>query len=224
MQLHDFSHNNQISKPLHHYLPIYQSLNPCDIAQRCNLGFNGGVYGGVHGGSAFNLRLLGTEYRIPHPEFALLDSSGRETAHPDEHILILRYLCEGKWFPSQGKRLSYHEIPWGEVYYRNFEGRCIKRCAFAFGRDIAAFKRLFERNPQLRSEAQKAGDASYRLEFINDLYITIILWQPDDEFPPSAQILFDDNFVYAFSAEDLAVVGDVLITRLKLHVRQEELL
>ena len=203
MKMHDPLRNNQINKPMRHFLPIYQSLDPAEIARRCNLEFND---------EEFSLRLLGAEYSVPHPGFALC---GKDTADPDELILIIRYLCEGKWFPFQGRQLSYHEIPWGEVYYRNFERHCLKRCAFAFGRDTAAFTRMIQCNPQLRAEPQKTGDASFRIEFINDLYITIILWQGDDEFPPSAQILFDDNFVFAFTAEDLAVAGQVIINRLK---------
>jgi hypothetical protein len=50
---------------------------------------------------------------------------------------------------------------------------------------------------------------------MNGLFISLLIWAGDDEFPPSAQILFDDNFVFAFTAEDLAVVGEVTISRLK---------
>jgi hypothetical protein len=201
-------------------MAIYQELDPNEIAQRCNVDFNSET-------SSFNFRILGTEYRVPHPAFALLDSFGKESANPYEHILLLRYLCEGKYFPSGGKRLSYNEFPWGAVYYRNFEGRCLKRCANAFGRDIPAFVKMLEKNPQLHavpissgnafseSTAFAEGTASYRLEIINGLYVTMILWQADEEFPPSAQILFDDNFVFAFTAEDLAVVGDILVEHLK---------
>lgn len=42
-----------------------------------------------------------------------------------------------------------------------------------------------------------------------------ILWAGDEEFPPSAQILFSDNFPLSFEAEDLAVVGDISIGTLK---------
>ena len=206
------SMNNQTGKPLEHYQSIYKNLDPQEIAQRCNLEFNCNT-------STFNLRILGTEYRVPHPQFALLDTDGKEPADMYEKILFLRYLCEGKWLPSQGKKLSYNEIPWGQVYYRNFAGRCLQRCAVTFGREIAAFVQMMEQTPQLRAEAQKAGDASYCLEFTNNLFVTIILWQGDDEFPPSAQILFDDSFVFAFTAEDLAVVGDILISRLKSMLR-----
>jgi hypothetical protein len=206
--------NNQTGKPLRHYLSIYQDLDPKEIAQRCNVEFNSAT-------SSFDLRVLGTEYRVPHPDFTLLDTAGKESVNPYEKILFLRYLCEGKFFPSQGEQLSYNEFPWGGVYYRNFEGRCLKRCANTFGRDIPGFVKMLEKNPQLRAvpissgPAFAEGTASCRLEFINGLYVTMILWQADEEFPPSAQILFDDNFVFAFTAEDLAVAGEILLDHLK---------
>jgi hypothetical protein len=197
-------------KPLEHYSNIYKNLDPLETAQRCNLSFD-------EKDGAFNIRIVGEEHRALFPEFALLNSAGNEVENPYEKILFIRYLCEGKYFPARGKQLSYNEIPWGNVYYRNFKGRCLKRCASAFGKDIPSFKNIMELNKELRAGLLPQGDAGYRFEFINDLFVSIILWGPDDEFPPSAQILFDDNFVFAFTAEDIAAVGEVLIERLKQY-------
>jgi hypothetical protein len=199
-------------KPLEHYAGLYKNLNPQEIERRCNLSFD-------EKNSAFSLRILGKEHRALYPQFALMDVEGETVKSPYENILFLRYLCEGKYFPTQGKQLSYNEIPWGNVYYRNFEGRCLKRCAMNFGKDIPAFKNLMEKNPQLRATDLGKGDAishaGYRFEFLNGLFVSILLWGADDEFPPSAQMLFDDNFVFAFTAEDIAVVGEVIIEGLK---------
>lgn len=192
--------------PFEHYAQIYQTLDPAEISQRCGLPFADG---------AFSLRIMGSEHRVTFPAFHIIDPENAEITDPYEKILFIRYLCEGKLFPSQGGRLAYNEIPWGNVYYRNFEGRCLKRCAFTFGRDIPAFRERIARNATLNAEPINTGDAGYRFEFINGLFITLSIWGADDEFPPSAQILFDDNFVFAFTAEDLAAVGDTLINRLK---------
>jgi hypothetical protein len=48
--------------------------------------------------------------------------------------------------------------------------------------------------------------------------MSIIVWPGDEEFPSSAQILFDDNVPAAFSAEDLAIFGEVALGRLKPHL------
>jgi hypothetical protein len=43
----------------------------------------------------------------------------------------------------------------------------------------------------------------------------ILVWEGDDEFPSSAKMLYDETVVFSFSAEDVAVAGDILIARLK---------
>jgi hypothetical protein len=202
------SSDRKTGVPFAHYSGVYDSLDPEEISRRCGLPFD-------RAASAFTFRILGEEHRALYPGFVLLDSAGETVSNPYENILFIRYLCEGKYFPAREKRLAYNENPWGGVYFRNFESRCLRRCAQSFGGDIPAFKNIFEQNPRLQAEPLPVGDAGYRFEFINGLFISLILWGADDEFPPSAQMLFDDNFVFAFTAEDLAVAGEVLVERLK---------
>lgn len=111
-----------------------------------------------------------------------------------------------------GKFLTYREMPWGSVYNDNFTGRCIKRLAFAYGNSQEQFAGIME---ALGARRIKGGDIAYELELLNGLLIHYLLWAGDDEFPPSSQILFSDNFSSAFTAEDMAVVGDVTINAMK---------
>ena len=59
------------------------------------------------------------------------------------------------------------------------------------------------------------GDAAYEIEIFPGYQIQKILWEGVEEFPPSSQILFSDNFPISFQAEDMAVMGDVIIGSLK---------
>jgi hypothetical protein len=137
--------------------------------------------------------------------------------NPYEKLLIIRYLTEGAYALPSGKLVSYEELPWGSVYMRNFRGRVIGRLAREFGRGPEAFPDIIESMPGLNYEKISVGDHGYRIEFIDNIYISVIYYEGDDEFPASFQALFDDNIKYAFTAEDVAVVGDVLIGRLKAH-------
>ena len=140
-------------------------------------------------------------------------SVGPSSARSCAKILVLRYLTEGGAAPSTGKFLTYREIPWGEVYFKQFQGRCLFRLAFGFGGKLDAFREIMER---VGAQAISSGDVGYELEFMKGLFVRLILWAGDDEFPPSAQILFSDNFPAAFTqGEDMAVVGDVTIDMLK---------
>jgi hypothetical protein len=196
-----------------HYQGLYEKLDPLEAAERCGLSFEQTG----EGRGFFLLRLMGTDYRAEFPAFDLRSAQGPGEPHRDlaEKILLSRYLCEGRRAPSRGEQLSYNDVPSGPLYYRNFEGRCLKRAAFAFGNDPALFRRIVEGLPGLCFEALNKGDAGYRFEFLKGFFMSLMIWAGDEEFPPSAQMLFDDNFVLAFAAEDLAVVGEVVIRRFK---------
>jgi hypothetical protein len=215
---------------LDHFRAVYQTLDSAGIARRCALPFLGEK-------SAFALRIMGSEYLVPFPDFDLLPLPGNgpppgsKAPRDDERILFLRYLCEGKYTEALGKQLSYREIPWGELYYRNFEGRCIRHLARTFGNDPELFRKVMEGNPGLRAQRLDRGKPDlpppdggasgpvthlgYRFEFCSGLYMSFLIWAADEEFPPSAQILFDDNIPAAFTAEDLAVACGAAVGRLK---------
>ncbi|MDR2521288.1 MAG: DUF3786 domain-containing protein [Spirochaetaceae bacterium] len=189
---------------IEHFSRIYRELDAGEIAARCKLPFSGGT---------FSLRLMGQEYMAGFPVFTLEAADGGGEAALAVRALVLRYLCQGRWARAAGRRLSYREVPWGETYFANFEGRCIKRLAALAG-DPEGFCRFFEHTPALRAE-KLPTQLGYRFEFLSDLFFTFILWPGDDEFPAQAQILFDDNIPAAFTAEDLAVAGDIAIGTLK---------
>jgi len=126
--------------------------------------------------------------------------------------LTIRFLLNGAEASGTGKFKTYREMPWGEVYLRQFDGRCIKRLAFSYGNRIKDFQAIME---HMHCVPVKHGDIAYQLEIFPDYLVQMILWEGDDEFPPSSQILFSDNFPISFQAEDMAVMGDVIIGSLK---------
>ena len=198
--------------PYEHYMEIYRGLNPEDISSRANIPYNAES-------RTFTLCLMGVTYQVSWPDYEVrhLDREdlqyypleGAATAR----ILVLRYLTEGAAAPATGKFLTYREVPWGEVYFKQFQGRCLFRLAYGFGNKLQKFREIMEK---LGARKLPHGDAGYEFEFLNGLYLQFLLWEGDEEFPPSAQILFSDNFPVAFvMGEDMAVVGDVSIGALK---------
>jgi hypothetical protein len=195
--------NNKEDVPLEHYAAKFAQLDPVAVSARTGLVFDGAR-------RIFGLRLMGTEYAIGHPDGAV--SPG--TMRANERILLLRYLCKGVYKPMAGQRYSYHEVPWGNTYFRQFEGRVLKRAAYTFSGDLESFRQKVEASG-IPAERIPQSDAGYRFMFLDGFFVTLMLYAGDDEFPPSAQMLFDDNFIGAFTAEDMAVVGEIVIQRLK---------
>lgn len=202
--------NNKESAPLKYYANLYARLDPTEASNRCGIPYDEKT-------GRFSLKLMGEDLSVSHPDFAVYREDGTKSENSPISILLIRFLIEGRIVPATGRNLTYRDIPNGEAYYANFLGRCIKRLARTCGSDIRKFSKAME---DMGAERVKMGDCAYRFEFINNLYMTFILWEGDDEFPPSAQILFDNNFPFAFSAEDVAVIGDVSIEYVSRRMKQ----
>ena len=207
-----YEKDNKERVPLEHYLNAYKKLDPKEAAARCNVEYD-------EEKQQFHIRLMGYRYLVDFPEFAVHKEDESEEGvfllldMVPAQIIVLRFLISAQMVKSSGKYLTYREVPWGEVYFRQFEGRCLMRLKFGFGTKLDKFAEGMEKIPG--AEKLSLGDVSYEFEFINGLHVRFILWAGDEEFPPSSQILFEDNFPYAYQAEDLAVVGDISITTLK---------
>ena len=207
-----YEKDNKERIPFEHYLSEYQKLDPKEAAKRCGVEYD-------EERQQFHIRLMGYRYLVDFPEFAVHKEDEDEEGTfllldmVPAKIIVLRFLLSAQVVKSSGKYLTYREVPWGEVYFRQFEGRCLMRLKFGFGFKLDKFAEGMEKRPGVKKLS--LGDVSYDFEFINGLHVRFILWAGDEEFPPSSQILFEDNFPYAYQAEDLAVVGDISITTLK---------
>ncbi|MCD8346557.1 MAG: DUF3786 domain-containing protein [Lachnospiraceae bacterium] len=206
-----YEKDNKERVPFEHYLAEYQKADPDEVSAR-----TGAIW--LKDSSEFLITFLGVEYAIHYPDFSI--RIARKTDRPTAltqisaaRTLVIRFLVECCKAGSTGKFLTYREVPWGEVYYRQFCGRCLARLAYSYGNRLEAFCIAMEK---LGAKKISAGDAGYEIELFDGYFIRFQLWSGDEEFPPSSQILFSDNFAAAFHAEDLVVACDVIIGALKL--------
>ena len=192
--------NNKEGKPLEYYFARYQAADPEEMSLRTGLPWDG---------ATFSVTFLGKIYMLSHPDYTVV---GPEPLSNAERILLLRYLLEGRGVLPGGQFLTYRDFPWGDVYLQQFTGRCIKRFAFSYGFKPERLNRIMEQMPAKRLSR---SDCGWEVELMPGLGVQLLLWVGDDEFPPNAQILFSDNFRYAFTAEDLANIGDIILDRMK---------
>ena len=163
---------------------------------------------------------MGHEYAVACPVFTVRPLDLPE-GEPDlfrssipAQMFLLRYLLEGQYVQGSGKFMTFREVPtYGELYIQPFTGRCLKRLTYGFGYKLNAFAEAMERIPGVKKLSM--GDVSYEFELVNGYHMQFIFWEGDDEFPPSAQILYSDNFQFGFHAEDMVVAGDLSITTVK---------
>ena len=196
--------NHKEEVPFSHYEELFRKLNPEETAARLDY---------VNwDGSAFSLTLLGREYKIRWPEYAIQATDGGKLPPLPVQTFLLRLLLEGQDVKWCGTWKTFREMPWGEMYHKPYTGRVLTRAAFTFGTRLNAFRAAAEK---LGGISAGHGDAGYQFQFLGPYQMQILVWEGDDEFPPNAQVLYTENFADGFSAEDRVVAGDILIGHIK---------
>ena len=198
--------NNKEEVPFSYYEGLFRDLKPEEAAQRT---------GAKWDGKEFYVNLLGRDFAISHPQYAIRAVDGGTLPPLPTQTFLLRYLLEGKETPWSGQWKTFREMPWGELYIKPYTGRVLTRAAFTFGTRVAAFRAACEK---VGATPVSHGDAGYLLPMIGGYQMQILVWEGDDEFPPNAQILYSDNFSEGFAAEDRVVAGDILISTIKANM------
>ncbi|CAH2213291.1 DUF3786 domain-containing protein [Tepidibacter aestuarii] len=160
----------------------------------------------------FTLKLINKTYKVKYPSGDTYNENGEEVSSYIIKIMILRYLVNGKGISQTGKDITFKDINGGHVYYKNFYNRTISRLAKIYGNNLKRFEQDFE---NIECEKRNMGDLAYKFEFLKNVFFTFVVWEGDEEFNPSANVLFDSNIEYYFNAEDLAVMVDIVITFIK---------
>ena len=196
--------NHKEEVPFAHYEVLFRALNPQAVLSR--------LPDTQWDGAEFTLRLLGREFAIAHPGYAIRALDGGAVPPLPTQTFLLRYLLEGKNIKWNGQWKTFREMPWGEMYIKPYTGRVLTRAAFTFGTRLAAFRAAAE---SLGGLPLPNGDAGFQFDLIGGYRMRILVWEGDEEFPPNAQVLYSDNFAEGFAAEDRVVAGDLLISAIK---------
>lgn len=163
----------------------------------------------------FEVRFWGKDHLIEYPRIAVREAETREEPSIVAQIIILHYLIHADGTPPANQWVSFHELPGGRAYYPAFQARANSRLARAFGDDLEGFIAAAE---ALGGERLTYGDASFLFRILPRLWMAVVLHLADEEFSPSANVLFDATAANYLPTEDLAVLGGMLAERL-LKVR-----
>lgn len=199
--------NHKEEVPFSFYEEKFRQLQPENVLERLS--------GVAWDGKEFTLTLLGRAFAISHPDYAIRALDGGVLPPLPTQTFLLRYLLESRDVAWRGEWKTFREMPWGEMYITPYTGRVLTRAAFTLGTRIAKFRAAAEK---MGAEPVPHGDAGFRFTLVGGYEMQILVWEGDEEFPPSAQVLYSDNFAEGFAAEDRVVAGDILISTLKANM------
>jgi len=153
---------------------------------------------------------FGEPVSISMPEVTLTYENHKEV-HFREQILILHYINKSAGTALAGEWISFKDVPSGEFYYGPFKSRSIDRLAKAFGRQP---EKLIEAGKLLGGAVAPYGDYAVTLKALPKAPVLLTVWEGDEEFASTANILFDRGVNEYLVTEDITVLSEVAVTRL----------
>ncbi len=186
------------------------SLRGMDLEERSKKA--GADYQKGEGGENIIINFFFELYHIKFPQ-AEFYSPSKKAVSLVTRILVLHYLIKADGSPCTGKWVGYKDIPGGLLYAGVFARRVTEPLVRKFGRSGESFKEI---GTKLGGKSVGVGDASFVLQVLPLIPIQYVLWEGDEEFPPTVQLLFDASVDHYLPLEDIVVLGQVATGRL-LH-------
>jgi hypothetical protein len=167
----------------------------------------------------FQVPFFGALHLIHWPAGRVLRVADEEPADIATSLVLLHYLLTADGTPMGNRWISFRELPGGLGYNAAFQGRANTRLAHAFGVDLGAFESAAQ---ALGGERLAFGDASTLFRVLPRMWLAVVLYLADEEFPASANVLFDAAASHYLPTEDLAVVGGMVASRMIKAARSKK--
>ncbi len=163
------------------------------------------------GHNYFMLPFLGKRYTITYPQGRI---KGPDDKEPELQlrIIMLHYLSHAQDVSLVHEWISFRDLPGGNIYMEPFTKRAIKPMVEYFGNQPQT---LVKASSSLGGRSSDIGDFSVVLKVFPRVLLALVLWEGDEEFPPSGNILFDGSAAYFLPTEDYAIICEYLVRLLK---------
>ncbi len=151
-----------------------------------------------------SIHILGNDLLISQTDYSVLDKQNGKPAHPIDRILALHYLLCDIVVKENGELVSFSDLPGGQFYLEPFRSRTVVPLEKNICNNIELLK---ERLARYEWEQVYYGDFGARILAIGKIYITLVYRTGDEEFPPSAEILFDSIIARVFNTDDVSALA-----------------
>jgi hypothetical protein len=178
--------------------------NPGQMAARARVAYD-------EAEKMFIVPFLGGEYRVGYPG-GTVERAGADRVPLEVQVLILHYLTGASGIPSNGRLISFKELPGGSIYTGPFAQRAVNPLVKIFGN---VPDKLVEAAARLGGSKYNLGDVAVMVPFFPLIPLVYVLWLGDEEFPPSGNVLFDSTASSHLATEDYAVMAGMGVFELK---------
>ena len=164
--------------------------------------------------SQVQIAFFGTHYHVQWPSGAAARASDQKEPDVATRLLLMHYLITADGTPMASRWIAFRNLPGGLGYDAAFQRRASAPLAQAFGTPGHGQTSFEVAARILGGERLRFGDAAFCFRLLPRVWLAVVLYVADEEFPASANVLFDAAAEHYLATEDLAVLGGMLAGRL----------
>ena len=183
----------------------FAALDPVAAASRASVAFD-------QEAGVFRVPFLGRDYLVGFPDGEINAAGGGEEVSLTSRVCLLHYLNHAGDAPLEGRYVTFKELPNGSIYVGPFNNRAVRPLVSIFG---SRPELLVEAGQKLGGEKVEVGDWAVTVRVFPKVPITFVIWEGDEEFPPSGNILYDASAPAHLETEDYALLPGLTVYEMK---------
>ncbi|MFZ5597266.1 MAG: DUF3786 domain-containing protein [Bacillota bacterium] len=149
---------------------------------------------------------------VSFPAGDIRTAEGDSEVSLTDRVCILHYLTHASGMPLTGRLVTFKELPNGSIYVGPFNNRAVRPLVSVFGDRP---EKMVEAGLKMGGTRAEMGDWSVTVPVFPRVPITFVIWEGDEEFPPSGNILYDSSAPHQLETEDYALLPGLAIFRMK---------
>ena len=155
---------------------------------------------------------IGADYSVDLERKEVLSSRDGTKVKDYFALLILHYILkQGTASTPSGEWISFRDLDAGEFYYPVFRKRAIEPVLGKYGANPFG---IFNNAQKIDAKKIDMADAAVEVKVFEKVPVAVLLWKSDDELPADANILFKENIKQIFGTEDIAVISEIVASKL----------
>ena len=183
------------------------TLSKLELERCCsNAGFSLDL--GSPGIKQVQIPYLGDSYTLTvDKDTILFDDTSGPLKIPDQ-VLLLHYLITATGTPVADEWITFREVPSGPFYYAAFVKRAIVPLGKWFGGKPSILDGIA---PVIGQVLPSPGDKALKIFALPRVPVVLSLWKGDEEFPPEANLYFDQSIASYLPTEDIAYLAGAVV-------------
>lgn len=162
-------------------------------------------------GRSFFITYWDSELTVSFPDFKVTHAQTGSVVDEGVETVLIHYFHTADGTEKGDGWVSLAELPDGAFYRNAYQGYSGDHLALKIQNDLELLKNLGQR---LGGKLEEFGDLSFSFYVLPRIDLLVVYHRGDDEFPPSAQVLFSGSASHYLPTDIYAYLGRHLVVRI----------